>query len=146
MPLQQRAFWKHSDKRRNCTKHAISPFATMFSTFRLSIQLWRFSMFWQNTFKVVCCRIVVWGKGLIKSNLYLFPGTLSYMQMHFSFCQNVFNWIIVIILQFIVLSDMFSTYLLQISLMCERVKICPDTTNLHQTTLKTYWQKHRKSP
>ena len=38
----------------------------MFSTFchRLSIQLWRFSMFWQNTFKVVCCRIVVWGKGL----------------------------------------------------------------------------------
>ena len=30
-------------------------------------QLWRFSMFWQNTFKVVCCRIVVWGKGLKKS-------------------------------------------------------------------------------
>ena len=21
-------------------------------------------MFWQNTFKVVCCRIVIWGKGL----------------------------------------------------------------------------------
>ena len=65
-PLQQTAFWKHSDKRRNCTKRAISPFATMFSTFvhRLSIQLWRFSMFWQNTFKVVCCRFVVWGKGL----------------------------------------------------------------------------------
>ena len=40
-PLQQMAFWKHSDKRRNCTKRAISPFATMFSTFRhrLSIQL-----------------------------------------------------------------------------------------------------------
>ena len=30
MPLQQNAFWKHSDKRRNCTKSAISPFATMF--------------------------------------------------------------------------------------------------------------------
>ena len=27
MPLQQTAFWKHCDKRRNCTKHAISPFA-----------------------------------------------------------------------------------------------------------------------
>ena len=64
-PLQQMDFWKHIDKRRNCTKRAISPFATMFSTFcpRLSIQLWRFSMFWQNTFKVVCCRCVVWGKG-----------------------------------------------------------------------------------
>ena len=38
----------------------------MFSTFchRLSVQLWsRFSMFWQNTFKVVFSRIVVWGKG-----------------------------------------------------------------------------------
>ena len=38
----------------------------MFSTFchRLSIQLWRSPIFWQNTFKVVCCRIAVWGKGL----------------------------------------------------------------------------------
>ena len=43
----------------------------MFSTFRhrLFIQLWRFSMFWQNTFKVVCCRIVVWGKGLNESTI-----------------------------------------------------------------------------
>ena len=31
---------------------------------RLSIQLWKFSMFWQNTFKVVCCKIVVWWKEL----------------------------------------------------------------------------------
>ena len=40
-PLQQKTFWKHSDKRRNCSKQAISPFAAMFSTFshRLSIQL-----------------------------------------------------------------------------------------------------------
>ena len=53
------------------TKRAISPFATMFSTFchRLSIQLWIFSIFWQNTSKVVCCRIVVWGKGLKMNNL-----------------------------------------------------------------------------
>ena len=36
-PLQQTAFYKHSDKRRNCSKRAISPFATMFST--LSHQL-----------------------------------------------------------------------------------------------------------
>ena len=32
-PLQQTAFWKHSEKRRNCSKWAISPFVTMFSTF-----------------------------------------------------------------------------------------------------------------
>ena len=40
-PLQQTAFWKHSDKRRNYSKQAISHFATMFSTFshRLSILL-----------------------------------------------------------------------------------------------------------
>ena len=40
-PLQQTAFRKHCDKRRNCSKKAISPFATIFSTFshRLSIQL-----------------------------------------------------------------------------------------------------------
>ena len=68
---EQTAFWKHSDKRRNCTKRAISPFATMFSTFshRTSIQLKRFSMFWQNMFKVVCCSIVVWGIGLKPSLL-----------------------------------------------------------------------------
>ena len=73
----RKLFWKHSDKRRNCSKRAISPFDTMFSTFshRLSIQLKRFSMFWQNMFKVVCCRIVVWGKGL----------------SNFSFCHDVFK-------------------------------------------------------
>ena len=53
------AFWKHSDKRRNCSKQAISPFSTMFSTFSHNL------FCWQNMFKVVCCRIVVWGKGLI---------------------------------------------------------------------------------
>ena len=40
----------------------------MFSTFshiRLSIQLKRFSIFWQNMFKVFCCKHAVWGKGLI---------------------------------------------------------------------------------
>ena len=45
----------------------------MFSTFchRLSIQLWRFSIFLKNTFKVVCCRIAVWGKGLSCTHAYL---------------------------------------------------------------------------
>ena len=37
MPLQQTAFWKHSDKRRDCSQRAISPLATMFSTFIHSI-------------------------------------------------------------------------------------------------------------
>ena len=41
MPLQQTDFWKHSNKRRNCSERAISSFATMFATFshRLSIKL-----------------------------------------------------------------------------------------------------------
>ena len=70
-PLQQTTFWKHTDKRRNCSKRAISPFATMFSNFsrRLSIQLKRFSIFWKNMFKVFYCRIVVWGKGLTISHI-----------------------------------------------------------------------------
>ena len=69
-PLQQIAFWKHSDKEES----AISPFATMFTTFchRLSIQLWRFSMFWQNAFEVVCYRMYVLAKHI------------------FGFC--IFNW------------------------------------------------------
>ena len=48
------------------------PLATMFSTLshKLSIQLWRFSMVWQNMFKLVCCRIVVWGKGLKKIQIW----------------------------------------------------------------------------
>ena len=74
--------WKHCGKRRNCSFWAISSFVTMFSKSRqnepfllfstifstfshsLSIQLKRFSIFWQNMFKYVCCRIGVWGKGL----------------------------------------------------------------------------------
>ena len=68
------AFWRLCSRqlfKNTVTKEEIAqnmqffPFATMFSTFshKLSIQLWRFSIFWQNTFKVVC-RIAVWGKGL----------------------------------------------------------------------------------
>ena len=54
-PLQQMACSKYGDKRRNCSKRAISPFVTMFST------LFNFGY----ALKVVCCRIVVCGKGLI---------------------------------------------------------------------------------
>ena len=53
----------------------------MFSTFshRLSIQLKRFSIFWQKMFKVVCCGIVVWSKGL----------TLTHMEQ---ICSRVKIW------------------------------------------------------
>ena len=55
----------------------------MFSTFshRLSIQLWGFSIFLQNMFKVFCCRIVVWGKGLMINH--------SFYSM--CYCHNSFN-------------------------------------------------------
>ena len=46
----------------------------MFSTF--SHRLSRFSNFRQNIFKVVCCRIVRWGKRLIKT-IYLARAFLS---------------------------------------------------------------------
>ena len=69
------AFWRLCSRRRFeniVTKEEIAQnvqfllLPQCFSTFchRLSIQLWRFSTFWQKTFKVVCCRIAVWGKGL----------------------------------------------------------------------------------
>ena len=79
-PLQQTAFRKPSDKRRNCSKLAISPYSTMFTTFshRLSIQLWRFSIFRQNMFKVVCCIIVVWGKGLMTAKALIRVHHLPY--------------------------------------------------------------------
>ena len=43
MPLQQTVFWKHSDKRRNCSKQAISIFATMFYTFTLLVMVYPFN-------------------------------------------------------------------------------------------------------
>ena len=50
-------FWKHCDKIRNCSKRAISHFATVFSTlFNNSTLLsWDFSHFCKDVFKVVCC-------------------------------------------------------------------------------------------
>ena len=37
MPLQQTAFWKHGDKKRNCSNRAISPFVTMFQLYSIIV-------------------------------------------------------------------------------------------------------------
>ena len=62
-------FWKHCDNKRNCSKQAISPFATMFLTFFQYIVIITFiyrgfPCYCLGNFKVVCCRFVVCGKGL----------------------------------------------------------------------------------
>ena len=68
MPLQPTAYWKHVDKRRNCSKQAISPSVTMISTlFNYCTFIQRqFPIFFGYDFKVICCRIVECGKGLIR--------------------------------------------------------------------------------
>ena len=145
-PLQQTPFWKHSDKRINCTKHAISPFATMFSTFchRLSIQLWRFSMFWQNTFKVVCCRIVVWGKGL-KTMLLNKPNKTIIAKEKIGLVSTWHVLIIFLINEWRENLSHFLNRLYEIRNLIRTVSWIfnsfPHTTNLQQTTLKTSRQK-----
>ena len=59
-------FWKHWDKRRNCLKRAIYPIATMFSTYFSSYTciLRAFPCVCLYTFKVICYRFAVFGKGL----------------------------------------------------------------------------------
>ena len=103
-------FWKHCDKRRNCSKQAISPFATMFSTFfsNYTFIYWYCPSFCLDIFRVVGCRFVVCRKGLkdgifgilINCTRELFVSYISVnwsnwslflMQTHFTFCQNVFN-------------------------------------------------------
>ena len=61
-------FWKHNGKRRNCLEWGISPFATKFSTlFNNSTFVSRdFPNLCLYVFKVVCCGVLVWGKGLMK--------------------------------------------------------------------------------
>ena len=59
--------WKHRDKKRNCSKQAISPFDTIFSiTFNKSSfrEIFHFPYYCWDVFKVVVCRFVVCGKGL----------------------------------------------------------------------------------
>ena len=62
--LCSRQLLKLCDKRRNCSKQAIPPFATKFSTF-FSICTYNkraFPYFLVDIFKVVCCRFVICGK------------------------------------------------------------------------------------
>ena len=88
-PLQQTAFWKHGDNRRSCSRRAISPFVTMFSTL---FNYWTFILreFKKKlgyVFKVVCCRFVVCGKRL---SFNPFPYTTILQQMTMNvFCQNI---------------------------------------------------------
>ena len=42
-------------------------------------------MFWQNIFKVVCCRIVVWGKGLMYPFTYLMSLNLLHILILLTF-------------------------------------------------------------
>ena len=72
-------------------------FLTLFFTFshRFSIQLKRFSIFWQNMFKVVCCRFVVWAKGLNgRSNIFNKVENIEekswklLIMTYFSFCHT----------------------------------------------------------
>ena len=60
------AFWKDSDKRRNCSKQAISSFVTMFSTlFNKHIFIYvDFPFLCQVVFNVVCLRFLVCWKWL----------------------------------------------------------------------------------
>ena len=57
--LSSRRLLKHCDKRRNCSKRAISPFATLFQfLFSYSILINRYCPYF------CCCGFVVCGKGL----------------------------------------------------------------------------------
>ena len=68
------AFWKHCGLGWNCSWWAISPLASMFSTLcnNYAIFYWNFSGFWHFIFKVVCCRFVVCGKGLMEFTVCFF--------------------------------------------------------------------------
>ena len=72
IPLQQTAFWKLGDKRRNCSKWAISAFVTMFSTpFNYCTFIRReFPFFFWYIFKGDCCRLFVCWNG-VNTQLYL---------------------------------------------------------------------------
>ena len=58
------AFWKHSDKRKNCSKRAISPFSTMFSTF--SHRIYPFNYRYFLFFDKICSKtsaVELWYEG-----------------------------------------------------------------------------------
>ena len=69
-PLQQTAFSKQSDKRRNCSKWAISSFATMFSSFWLigyPFNYRDFLFFDKICLKSSAAELLYEGKGVKKS-------------------------------------------------------------------------------
>ena len=74
-----------------------------------------FFIFWQKTFKVVCCRIVIWGKG--------------FRVVFYTFDVFTYMWARV--------NPLSSTK----DLLKRPKKPFPLTTNLQQTTLKTFRQK-----
>ena len=67
MYLQQTTFWKHCDKIRNCSKRAISPFITMFSTLLNNYGLIyrKLPDFFRYVFEGVCCIFAVCWNWLI---------------------------------------------------------------------------------
>ena len=88
LELQKIAFWKHGNKKRNCSKQAISPFVTMFSNlFNYCTFIWsELINFFGSVFKVVSCRFFVCGKGFSKqlNQLFKLSNNTGYLQRLFS--------------------------------------------------------------
>ena len=84
-------FWKHCDRRRNCSKQAISPFATMFSIlFSNCTFIYRyFPRFWLIVFKFFYCRCVVCGKGLRVSHNLEFNPIQPLMHLEQTTFENI---------------------------------------------------------
>ena len=80
MRLQQTTFG-NTDKQRNCSKQANSPFATVFSTlFNYYIITYRdFSHICLDVFQVVCCRFGVCRKGLRSSGIESYESIKPYV-------------------------------------------------------------------
>ena len=62
-PLQQTTFWKHSNKKRH-KQFFLLPQCFTLLVIGYPFNYRDFSIFWQNMFKVICCRIAVRGTGL----------------------------------------------------------------------------------
>ena len=143
MPLQQTAFWKHYKwQKKKLLKTSNFSFCTCFPL----LVIGDFLFFSQNLFKVVCCRIVVWGKGLNKTmfiNCKVFYPFLTYRRLiqtplqqmtfdkncgkrgsctlwpcNYAFCLNVFNSLIIIHREFLYLCLCF------FKVVCCRFVVC----------------------
>ena len=95
--LCSRRLFEYSDKRRNCSKLAIFPFATMFPSLshRLSIQLQRFSIFLQNTFSHLLqkCRMTERVNHIEQIFQLLSIILLSFKEIFHLFCLDVFKMV-----------------------------------------------------